>query len=121
MRSFSLGFTLIEMSIVLVIIGVLAGAILVGQNLIFAAQIIGTVSAMDRYKQAYNTFVNKYNCVPGDCPKATSFGLFSAGVCQNGGVPSTNSNGDGGGYIYSYIDGTENPAGTGGLYWGYGQ
>jgi hypothetical protein len=101
------------MSIVLVIIGLIAGAILVGQNLIFAAQVQGTISAMDRYKQAYNTFLTKYNCVPSDCPSATSFGLFSAGVCQAGGVPNSNSNGDGDGYIYSYADGSELPNGNG--------
>jgi prepilin-type N-terminal cleavage/methylation domain-containing protein len=92
----SAGFTLIEISIVLVIIGLVAGGILTGQELIFQAQIRGTVSAMDKYKQAYHAFVTKYNCVPGDCANASSFGF--------GGVYNGSPNGDGDGYIYSYSD-----------------
>lgn len=90
------GFTLIEMSVVLVIIGLIVGGILVGQTLIFQSQIRGTVTAMQKYQQAYNAFVNKYNCVPGDCVNASSYGLS--------GVWGYNLNGDGDGYIYSFSD-----------------
>jgi prepilin-type N-terminal cleavage/methylation domain-containing protein len=100
-------FTLIELSVVLVIIGLIVGGILTGRSLIEQAQIRGTVSAMDHYKQAYNAFVLKYNCVPGDCANASAFGL---GWSQ----PSAgwSGNGDGDGYIYSYSDGYTLPDGA---------
>src|SRR5688572_15781543 len=47
------GFTLIELSIVLVIIGLLVGGVLVGRDLIMAAEIRSVVSIIDgtRYRQ----------------------------------------------------------------------
>ncbi len=67
------GYTLIEMSIVLVIIGLIVGGILVGQNLIHSAKIRYTVSQYERFNTATNTFIGKYNCLPGDCANATTF------------------------------------------------
>ncbi len=68
-----LGFTLIELSIVLVIIGLIVGGILVGQDLIKAAEIRATVSQMEKYATAVNTFRSKYNGMPGDLLNATNF------------------------------------------------
>jgi len=45
------GFTLIELSIVLVIIGLIVGAILVGQDLIKAAEIRSTISQVGKTTQ----------------------------------------------------------------------
>jgi prepilin-type N-terminal cleavage/methylation domain-containing protein len=67
------GFTLIELSIVLVIIGLLVGGILVGRDLIRAAELRADISAVDKFDAAVNTFRLKYNCVPGDCVNATQF------------------------------------------------
>lgn len=74
------GFTLIELSIVLVIIGLLVGGVLVGRDLIRAAEIRSTIGDLEKLKTAINTFRVKYNCLPGDCPNATSF----FGVDSNG-------------------------------------
>ena len=41
-------FTLIELSIVLVIIGLIVGGVLVGQNLIHAAQLRSVISDLER-------------------------------------------------------------------------
>lgn len=73
------GFTLIELSIVLVIIGLIVGGILVGQDLISAAEIRATVAQVEKYNAAVNTFRTKYNGIPGDLPsaQATAFGLFT--------------------------------------------
>ena len=60
------GFTLIELSIVLVIIGLIVGGVLVGQDLIKAAEIRATVSQVEGYNSAVNTFRLKYNGLPGD-------------------------------------------------------
>ncbi|MGE3714395.1 MAG: type II secretion system protein [Alphaproteobacteria bacterium] len=74
----SLGFTLVELGIVLVITGLIIGGVLVGKDLIQATQIRAQVSQIDQIKTAVQTFKLKYNCIPGDCPNATSF--FSAGA-----------------------------------------
>jgi prepilin-type N-terminal cleavage/methylation domain-containing protein len=60
------GFTLIELSIVLVIIGLIAGGILVGRDLIKAAEIRQEVSRLSSYETAFHTFRLKYDGVPGD-------------------------------------------------------
>jgi prepilin-type N-terminal cleavage/methylation domain-containing protein len=69
----SAGFTLIEMSIVLVIIGLIVGGILVGQQLILAATLRAQVTQIEGFKTAVATFRGKYNCIPGDCANATLF------------------------------------------------
>lgn len=67
------GFTLIELSIVLVILGLLAGGILSGQSLIRAAELRATSQEVQQYMVAVNTFRDKYHGVPGDLNNATRF------------------------------------------------
>jgi prepilin-type N-terminal cleavage/methylation domain-containing protein len=67
------GFTLIELSIVLVIIGLLVGGVLVGRSLIEAAELRSLLSQVENYKTAVNTFRLKYNCKPGDCAAVGQF------------------------------------------------
>jgi prepilin-type N-terminal cleavage/methylation domain-containing protein len=64
------GFTLIELAIVLVVIGLLLGGILKGQELIESARARNLISQMDSIKAAYFTFQDKYRAVPGDYPGA---------------------------------------------------
>jgi prepilin-type N-terminal cleavage/methylation domain-containing protein len=73
------GFTLIELSIVLVIIGLLAGGILVGQDLIHAATLKAQVAQINSYNMALNTFRIKYNGLPGDlkASEAAAFGFVA--------------------------------------------
>jgi prepilin-type N-terminal cleavage/methylation domain-containing protein len=88
-RGSSAAFTLIELSIVLVIIGLLVGGVLVGRDLIKAAEIRAQISQIDQIKAAAYTFKTMYDCLPGDCDKAVTLGLGS------GGGPGANGNGDG--------------------------
>jgi len=67
------GFTLVELAIVLVIIALVAGGVLVGQDLIKAAEIRGPMRQAEEFKSASKTFTLKYNCLAGDCANATSF------------------------------------------------
>lgn len=67
------GFTLIELSIVLVIIGLIIGGVLVGQDLIHQSELRSVIRDIEKYQAAFNVFAIKYNCLPGDCPNATSF------------------------------------------------
>jgi prepilin-type N-terminal cleavage/methylation domain-containing protein len=72
------GFTLIELSIVLVIIGLIVGGVLVGQDLIKAAELRATIGQLEKYDAAVNTFRGKYNALPGDMNSAASFGFVTA-------------------------------------------
>lgn len=66
------GFTLIEMSIVLVIIGLLIGGVLKGQELIASTRLKSTVTQWDGYKAAVNGYMDRYNALPGDDPNAAT-------------------------------------------------
>lgn len=66
-------FSLVELSIVLVILGLLVGGILTGQNLIHAAQLRSVTSEYNSYQTAVNIFKDKYFHLPGDMPNATAF------------------------------------------------
>lgn len=79
-----LGFTLIELSIVLVIIGLIVGGILVGQDLIKSAEIRSTVSQLEKYSSAVNTFRSKYNGIPGDLLNASNFGFDTGTPLRDG-------------------------------------
>jgi prepilin-type N-terminal cleavage/methylation domain-containing protein len=104
------GFSLVELSIVLVILGLLTGGILGGQALIKAAQLRSISADYNQYQVAINTFRSKYFAFPGDMPNATQFwgradnGTFS-GQCaspdSNTGTGTQTCNGDGNGVINS--------------------
>lgn len=87
------GFTLIELSIVLVIIGLIVGGVLVGQDLIKAAEIRATIAQIEKYNASVNTFRTKYNGMPGDL---TSDNALAFGFVIRAGTPGR---GDGNGLI----------------------
>src|ERR1700691_6571160 len=72
MRSGRGGFTLIEMSIVLVVIGFVVGGVLVGQDLIRAAYIRAQITQIEKFNTAVNTFYGKYQALPGDMNISTA-------------------------------------------------
>lgn len=79
------GFTLIELSIVLVIIGLIVGGVLVGQDLIKAAELRATASQIEKYNTAVNTFRLKYNGLPGDLSSpATYFSVTNGNETNQG-------------------------------------
>jgi prepilin-type N-terminal cleavage/methylation domain-containing protein len=87
------GFTLIEIAIVLVIIGLLLGGVLKGQELITSARVRNMVSQQDGVKAAYFGFLDRYRALPGDYSAAsTNIANVTTTVaaCGNG-----NGNGDG--------------------------
>ncbi len=67
------GFTLVEMAIVLLIIGLMAGGIMTGQNLIKQARLRAVISEQDSVKQAINAFKIKFNYLPGDFKDAYNY------------------------------------------------
>lgn len=64
------GFTLLELSIVIVIIALIAGGVTIAQNLIRNAQVQGVSKEYGTYVNAIKTFQDKYNALPGDFAKA---------------------------------------------------
>ncbi|PZP85045.1 MAG: hypothetical protein DI582_07000 [Azospirillum brasilense] len=67
------GFSLVELSIVLVILGLLTGGVLGGQSLIRAAELRAVNTEYTRYATAMNTFRDKYFALPGDISNAHKF------------------------------------------------
>lgn len=98
------GFSLVELSIVLVILGLLTGGILAGQSLIRASQLRTITTEYDRYYTAVQAFKGKYFMLPGDLTNATSFWGDNNTACPDAtianGTPGT-CNGDGDGRIAS--------------------
>lgn len=80
------GFTLVELAIVLMIIGLLIGGILRGQELMKNAQITATIQQIKAYQAAVATFQDSYSQLPGDMSTATFRvpGCTAASFCGNG-------------------------------------
>ena len=100
------GFSLVELSIVLVILGLLVGGILAGQSLIRAAELRSISAEYQRYSTAIYSFRDKYFALPGDFRDATRFWLRqSATNCVTNSAATTNSaggcDGDGDGFLES--------------------
>lgn len=94
------GFSLVELSIVLVILGLLTGGILAGQSLIRAAELRSVNTEVSRYTTAAQTFRDKYFALPGDMINATKFWGDDNAACPDplitNGTPGTcNGTGDG--------------------------
>src|ERR1043165_2754850 len=62
----SLGFTLVEIAIVLVIIGLLLGGILKGQEMITQAKIKNIIADFSGVSAAYHGYQDRYRAIPGD-------------------------------------------------------
>jgi prepilin-type N-terminal cleavage/methylation domain-containing protein len=65
-RSIQAGFTLVEIAIVLVIIGLLLGGILKGQEMITQAKIKNVVNDLNGVTAAINAYQDRYKALPGD-------------------------------------------------------
>jgi len=93
------GFTLIEIAIVLVIIGLLLGGVLKGQELITSARVRNLISQQDGIKAAFFGFQDRFRAYPGDyasanstlkCPKGAScWNGNGNGIIQSDAVPIT--------------------------------
>jgi prepilin-type N-terminal cleavage/methylation domain-containing protein len=84
-------FTLIEMSIVLAIIGLIAGTIATLGSIASNSKLIATIKELQNYKSAFSTFSTIYGSLPGDMDNATI--IF--GTTDVNGNTVYNGNGDG--------------------------
>jgi prepilin-type N-terminal cleavage/methylation domain-containing protein len=91
MKSKQSGFTLVEIAIVLVIIGLLLGGVLKGQEMITSSKAKSLYADKAAIQAAYNTYSDRFRAIPGDDAAAT--GRFTALAC--GGAVCTGGNGDG--------------------------
>jgi prepilin-type N-terminal cleavage/methylation domain-containing protein len=88
------GFTLIEIAIVLVIIGLLLGGVLKGQELITGARVRNLISQQDGIKAAFFGFQDRFRALPGDYAAAgTNISGVSINGDGNGRIESANSAG----------------------------
>jgi len=72
MKRYAKGFTLIEIAIVLVIIGLLLGGVLKGQELITGARVRNLISQQDGIKAAFFGFQDRFRALPGDYASAST-------------------------------------------------
>jgi prepilin-type N-terminal cleavage/methylation domain-containing protein len=79
------GFTLVEIAIVLVIIGLLLGGILKGQEMITQAKIKNVIADFSGISAAYHGYQDRYRAIPGDDPNAnTRWNVAPAAVQGDG-------------------------------------
>lgn len=114
------GYTLLELSIVLIIVGLLAGGIMVGNELIHSAELRSVVTDYEAYTSAVSNFRQKYRALPGDMRDAVNYwGMAEDG----GGTPAADDaacaalsnpaedrktcNGNGNGHVGAYDDPAE--------------
>jgi prepilin-type N-terminal cleavage/methylation domain-containing protein len=91
-RSFSArlqsGFTLVEIAIVLLIVGLLLGGVLKGQELISSAKVSNLAQSVNGYQAAVLGFQDRYRFLPGDSDQAAtrvgSGAVNCATQCNNG-------------------------------------
>jgi prepilin-type N-terminal cleavage/methylation domain-containing protein len=83
------GFTLIEIAIVLVIIGLLLGGVLKGQELINSAKVKNLASDFKNIPLYIYGYQDKYRALPGDDKLASSHSSASAVVATDAGTMKT--------------------------------
>jgi prepilin-type N-terminal cleavage/methylation domain-containing protein len=96
------GFTLVEIAIVLVIIGLLLGGILKGQEMITQAKIKNVINDFNGVTAAVTSYQDRYRAIPGDDQSATTRWTTQAPV-----------SGDGNGIVIGVYN-ANNTAGAGG-------
>jgi len=74
------GFTLVEIAIVLVMIGLLLGGILKGQEMIVQARTKNVIADFSGVSAAYHGYMDRYRAIPGDDPGA---GRWTNGLAGN--------------------------------------
>jgi prepilin-type N-terminal cleavage/methylation domain-containing protein len=85
------GFTLVEIAIVLVIIGLLLAGVLKGQELIYNQKVKSTYDNYRQMTAAMYGYQDRYKALPGDDPAATTRGF----IVQPGDPAIVNGSGDG--------------------------
>jgi len=89
------GFTLVEIAIVLVVIGLLLGGILKGQQLINSARVRNLADQNSGVQAAYYGFVDRFRNLPGDMTCAAAIAAVGAAVSSDACTTVVGGNGNG--------------------------
>ena len=114
-KSYKQGFTLIELSIVLVIIAVIIGGILIGKTLVDSSKLQTVITDVDSYTAAVGNFKQAYQSLPGDFSNATAIWGSDSNTCPTGGGTSGTCSGNGDGQLVN--TGSIGQAGETFLFW----
>src|SRR5512145_2645285 len=77
------GFTLLEIVILVLIVGVVLAAVLKGQEMITSAKVKQVARQLDEIRAAYFGFEDRYRALPGDYAQADVH-LHCGGACPKG-------------------------------------
>jgi len=101
MTNYNRGFTLLELSIVITVIGLIIGGITVGRSVIRNSELQSVISDVNRFKNAIKLFRDKYHDLPGNKQDGVAFwGADSACPAVANLVPkAATCNGSGDGFI----------------------
>lgn len=101
----SRGFSLLELSLALVIIALLSGGVIIGNSLVHQAKMRFIINQTKAYEVAVRTFRIKFHALPGDMSNATDFweaadggdgvGADCTSIDSTGQTATCNGNGDG--------------------------
>lgn len=86
----NLAFTLVELALVILILGLIIGGVSAGTSLLKQSNLQSLISDYQQYQIAYNNFKNTYGFIPGDFPNAESYwpngpnGCVATGLNCNG-------------------------------------
>lgn len=102
------GFTLLELSMVTVIVALILGGIMVGSDMLHVSRLHRTLVQLETIKKSVKLFKDKYHELPGDLPNAVSF-WGADGACPPAYTANPHKetcNGNGNGHIGDvYTDG----------------
>lgn len=84
------GYTLLELSVVILIAGLIAGGIFVGKNLLQSAKLRQLTTDLQDMESAVHLYEDRYNALPGDHSTATDYWGAATG------------NGNGDGYVFDH-------------------
>ncbi len=78
------GFTLVEIAVVLVVIGLLLGGVLKGRELITTARVHSLTEQQASVRSAYRAFIDRYRARPGDMDRSAAARAIGASIRTGG-------------------------------------
>lgn len=84
-------FTLVELAIVILVIGLIISGITAARTLINQSQLRSVITELRNFQSSYNNFVGFYSSVPGDMRNAFSY--FGTACAENASLCNGNGNG----------------------------
>lgn len=85
------GFSLVEMAVALVVVGLATGAVVEGEQMYHNSRLTATAVEVQAYTLATGSFIKQYDALPGDMPNAVT----RLPGCVSGGCANGNGNGNG--------------------------